>query len=58
MAVAVKKYKLFRVCKELNLGIETLGSFLEEKGIKVKGPNTAFPEEIYNEILERFAREK
>ncbi len=58
MAVAVKKYKLFRVCKELNLGIETLGSFLEEKGIKVKGPNTSFPEEIYKEILERFAREK
>lgn len=58
MAVAVKKYKLFKVCKELNLGMDTLGAFLEEQGIKVKGPNTSFPEDIYLQIQERFAREK
>jgi len=38
--------------------MDTLSSFLEEKGIKIKGPNTAFPEEIYIEILEQFAKEK
>ncbi len=58
MAVTTKKYKLFKVCKELNVGMDTLSSFLEDKGIKIKGPNTAFPEEIYIEILEQFAKEK
>lgn len=58
MVVATKKYKLFKVCKELNVGMETVSSFLEEKGIKPKGPNTSFPEEIYIEILENFAKEK
>ena len=58
MTVATKKYKLFKVCKELNVGIGTLSSFLEEKGIKIKGPNTSFPEDIYMEILEKFAKEK
>jgi translation initiation factor IF-2 len=58
MVVAAKKYKLFKVCKELNVGIETISSFLSEKGIAVKGPNTSFSEDIYNEILDNFAREK
>ena len=58
MTVATIKYKLFNVCKELNVGMDTLSSFLEEKGIKVKGPNTSFPEEIYMNILEKFAKEK
>jgi len=58
MAVATKKYKLFKVCKELNVGMETLTSFLEDKGVKVKGPNTSFSEDIYFEILENFAKEK
>ena len=58
MAVATKKYKLFKVCKELNVGMDTLSSFLEEKGVKIKGPNTSFPEEIYIDILEQFAKDK
>lgn len=58
MTVATKKYKLFKVCKELNVGLETLSSFLEEKGVKVKGPNTSFSEDLYIEILEKFAKEK
>lgn len=58
MTVAVKKYKLFKVCKELNVGMDTISSFLVEKGIKVQGPNTSFSEDIYLEILEKFAREK
>ena len=58
MTVTTKKYKLFKVCKELNVGLDTLSSFLEEKGVKVKGPNTAFPEEIYIEILTHFAKDK
>ena len=58
MAVAVKKFKLFKVCKELNLGMETLSSFLKENGVKVSGPNTSFSEDIYEKILGEFAREK
>jgi translation initiation factor IF-2 len=58
MAVAVKKYKLFKVCKELNVGMDTIRPFLEDKGIKLSGPNTPLTEEIYLEILENFSREK
>jgi len=58
MSAAGKKYKLFKVCKELNVGMETLSSFLQEKGVAMAGPNTSFSEDIYNEILENFAREK
>ena len=58
MSAAGKKYKLFKVCKELNVGMETLSSFLQDKGVAVSGPNTSFSEDIYNEILENFAREK
>jgi translation initiation factor IF-2 len=58
MAADVKKYKLFKVCKELNVGLETVTSFLQHKGLKVTGPNTAFSEEIYQEIISNFSREK
>jgi translation initiation factor IF-2 len=58
MVVALKKYKLFKVCKELNVGIDTISSFLKEKGVKVSGPNTSFSEDIYLELLESFAKEK
>ncbi len=58
MATAGKKYKVFKICKQLNLGHETIVSFLEEKGIKKAGLNTAVNEELYGEILDRFATEK
>lgn len=58
MAVAVKKYKLFKVCKELNVGIDTLRPFLEERGVKITGPNTSITSEIYEELLENFSNEK
>ena len=58
MAVAVKKYKLFKVCKELNVGMDTIRPFLEERGVKISGPNTSITEEIHEEILENFSREK
>ena len=58
MPAAGKKFKLFKVCKELNIGIETISSFLKEKGVKVAGPNTPISAEMYEEILINFAREK
>jgi translation initiation factor IF-2 len=58
MPVALKKFKLFKVCKELNVGLDTISTFLQEKGVKVSGPNTSFSEDIYLEILNNFAREK
>jgi len=58
MAVAVKKYKLFKICKELNVGMDTIRPFLEERGVKVSGPNTSISSEIYEEILDNFSREK
>jgi len=58
MPAAVKKFKLFKVCKELNVGIDTISSFLKEKGVKVSGPNTSISAEIHEEILNNFAHEK
>ena len=58
MATAGKKYKVFKICKQLNLGHETIVGFLEGKGIKGAGLNTAVDEDLYMEILERFATEK
>jgi len=58
MAGDAKKYKLFKVCKELNLGLETVSTFLQEKGVKASGPNTVFSEEMYQEIITNFTREK
>ena len=58
MAVAVKKYKLFKICKELNVGMDTIRPFLEERGVKIVGPNTPITAEIHDEILENFSREK
>ncbi|RMH64290.1 MAG: translation initiation factor IF-2 [Calditrichaeota bacterium] len=55
---AAKKYRIFKICKELNLGHETISDFLEKKGVKVSGPNSAVSEEDYFEIVERFASEK
>ncbi len=53
-----KKHKIFRICKEFNLGTETIISFLVQKGIKVKGPNDYIEEDLYFTILEKFAGDK
>ncbi|MEJ2542514.1 MAG: translation initiation factor IF-2 [Calditrichaceae bacterium] len=60
MAVSGKKYKIFKICKELNLGHETIFSYLEQNKIKYKGagPNAFVGEDIYLELLERFATDK
>ncbi len=55
---AAKKYKIFKICKELNLGHETIINFLEQKKMKVAGLNASVSEDIYFEILENFASEK
>jgi hypothetical protein len=58
MAVGKKKYKIFKICKELNLGHETIFTFLEGKGLKIKGLNASVNEDIYIDILEKFATDK
>lgn len=60
MAVSAKKYKIFKICKELNLGHETIFSYLEQNKIKYKGagPNAFVEEDIYLDLLERFATDK
>ncbi len=55
---AGKKYKIFKVCKELNLGHDTIIKFLEQKGVDVSGPNSSIDETLYLECLERFATDK
>ncbi len=55
---AGKKYKIFRICKELNLGHDTVISFLKKQGMKISGPNASIPEDMYIEILEKFAQDK
>jgi translation initiation factor IF-2 len=52
------KKKLFKVAKELNVASDTLITFLEKKGVQVKGPNTSISDEDYQEILEKFSIEK
>ena len=59
MATGKKKYKIFKICKELNLGHETIVSFLEkDMKMKVSGPNASIDEDMYLAIIERFATEK
>ncbi len=53
-----KKYKIFKISKELNLGFETLKNFLDKKAIKVSGPNDSISEDVYLEILDKFAQDK
>ncbi len=55
---AGKKYKIFKICKELNLGFDTIKGFLEKQEIKVGGPNDSVTEDVYLEILDRFAQDK
>ena len=60
MAVSGKKYKIFKICKELNLGHETIFNYLEQNKIKFKGagPNAFIEEDIYLDLLDRFATDK
>ena len=59
MAVSTnKKRKLFQVAKELNVSSGTIKEFLEKKGYTVKGLNMIITDEVYDEILQRFAHEK
>ena len=57
---AGKKYKIFKICKELNLGQDTIFEFLKQKKLKVagSGPNGAVTEDVYVEILDRFSTDK
>jgi len=53
-----KKKKLFQIAKELNLSSHTIKEFLEKKGLVIKNPNMAIPDDMYDEILKRFSHEK
>jgi translation initiation factor IF-2 len=53
-----KKRKLFQIAKELNLSSHTIKEFLEKKGLVIKNPNMAIPDDMYDEILKRFSHEK
>ncbi len=57
---AGKKYKIFKICKELNLGQDTIFEFLKQKKLKItgSGPNGAVTEDVYVEILDRFSTDK
>ncbi len=57
---AGKKYKIFKICKELNLGQDTIFEFLKQKNLKItgSGPNGAVTEDVYVEILDRFSTDK
>ncbi len=57
---AGKKYKIFKISKELNLGHETIVNFLEKEKLQVSGsgPNAYVTEDVYAKILDRFAQDK
>ncbi|MEM0998669.1 MAG: translation initiation factor IF-2 [Bacteroidota bacterium] len=59
MAETKKKYRLFRVAKELNTGSSTLVEHLSRKGFAVNNaPNEKLSEEMYMILLKDFASEK
>ena len=60
MAEVTKKfYRLFKVAKEFNVGIDTIIDYLGEKGHSVSSsPNTKLPEDLYDILLKEFASEK
>lgn len=54
-----KKYRLFKVAKELNLGSGTIVDFLQKEGFDVQDkPNANLKPEMYEAVLEAFADEK
>ncbi len=57
---AKKKYKIFKICKELNLGHDTINAFLEQSKLEVMGSgvNGAVSEETYLKILDKFSTDK
>lgn len=59
MAETKKKYRLFRVAKELNTGSSTLVEHLQSAGFEVNNnPNEKLSEEMYLLLLKDFASEK
>jgi phosphatidate phosphatase PAH1 len=57
---AKKKYKIFKICKELNLGHDTINAFLEQSKLEVigSGINGAVSEDTYLKILDKFSSDK
>ncbi len=57
---AKKKYKIFKICKELNLGHDTINAFLEQSKLEIigSGINGAVSEETYLKILDKFSTDK
>lgn len=60
MTSSAKKYKIFKICKELNLGHETIFNYLEQNKIQFTGSglNAFVGEDVYLDILEKFATDK
>lgn len=59
MSEEKKTYRLFKVAKELNVGISTLVDFLNEKGHKMSNdPNEKLSSDIYDTLLRQFGSEK
>ncbi|MEM7039719.1 MAG: hypothetical protein AAF570_22285, partial [Bacteroidota bacterium] len=58
MAETTKKYRLFKVAKELNTGMATLVDHLSSKGFEVdNSPNAKLTQEMYHLLLRDFASE-
>ena len=53
-----KKVRIFKLAKELNIGSDTLISFLTDKGFEVKNVNSPVDETMYEMVMENFSAEK
>ncbi|MCR4416412.1 MAG: translation initiation factor IF-2 [Ignavibacteria bacterium] len=54
-----KKYQLFKVASELNVGVERLIEFCKKDlGLDVKSPASKIDEDAYQKILQKFKKEK
>ncbi len=53
------KTRLFKIASEINIGKETIVSFLQSRGYKIENkPTAALTEEMLDEVYEKFKREK
>lgn len=54
-----KKYQLFKVASELNVGVERLIEFCKKDlGLDVKSPASKIDDDAYQKILQKFKKEK
>ncbi|MCY4561388.1 MAG: translation initiation factor IF-2 [Flavobacteriaceae bacterium] len=60
MAVMVKKYRISKVLRELNISLQTASNFFDESSISIEKltPNSKIDHHVYEMLLKQFADDK